>query len=338
MAMAKSDVLRVVSFTLAGADILQTMPATYRFYKKQWTQRRISAVCFFYACVRYITLISLVSNGYGAWSTNFTPESCQRYYMLPNITAVLGGMAVQALVFIRTWAISKRSNIVFYFLGAVLLLDLPVQVFGIVYHREPSITNGNCKGKVLAKGEPDWNIVYYIAHMVFDIMACTTATVCLLWTSKEHGIFNTSRFVRRIWRHGLLFTFVVVLCNLLVVMEFTGATKTGIGAALPLAIVMIAAQHLILGTQQSTSDHPSSTSETSRSRSRSFGQPSRGRPGPSYGRRTRDIELEVSTPGVFVLTETYNDVQTDHETKTGMESQEEPGADHKLPHSPTVAF
>lgn len=71
--------------------------------------------------------------------------------MLPNVTAraftvirydkrcsrppaVLAGMAVQVLVYIRTLAISGRSKYVRFGLGLILLLGFPVQTFGIVYH------------------------------------------------------------------------------------------------------------------------------------------------------------------------------------------------------------
>ncbi|KAJ7930005.1 hypothetical protein B0H13DRAFT_910846 [Mycena leptocephala] len=108
--------------------------------------------------------------------------------MLPNITAMLAGMAVQVLVFIRTFAISGRSKLVFFGLGGLLLLCFPVQVFGITYHRDPYLSKGSCKGKVLRQGEPDWNIVYYSAHMVFDLSACVTATtyLILISRSREH--------------------------------------------------------------------------------------------------------------------------------------------------------
>ncbi|KAJ7904754.1 hypothetical protein B0H14DRAFT_2664240 [Mycena olivaceomarginata] len=160
MAVDKFSLFRIISFSLAGGDVLQTMPDTYRLYRKQWVNGSVSAVCFFYACARYLSIISLVSNGIGFFGTHFTPASCRRFYMLPNITAMLAGMAVQVLVFIRTFAISGRSKRCFYGLGSVLLLCFPVQVFGITYHRDPflskspfQLTIGRCKGRVLRPGE-----------------------------------------------------------------------------------------------------------------------------------------------------------------------------------------
>ncbi|KAF7349997.1 putative Transmembrane protein [Mycena venus] len=246
---ARLSLLRIISFTLASGDVFQTIPATYAFYKKQWVKRKLSPACFFYAVARYMTILSLVTNGIGFYGTHFTPATCQSFYMLPNVTAMLAGMAVQILVFIRTYAISGRSKFVWYGLGSVLLLGFPVQVFGITYHRDPLMQNGGCKGRVLHANEPDWNIVYYSAHMTYDLIATSTATYFLVYSSRILGVFNLSNFVRRVLTQGLLYFIVVFLVNLWVVMEFIGVLQTGAASTLPLAIVLIAIQHLILSTQ-----------------------------------------------------------------------------------------
>ncbi|KAJ7244655.1 hypothetical protein B0H12DRAFT_1129179 [Mycena haematopus] len=226
------SLFRVISFTLAGGDVFQTIPGTYAFYKNQWIKRRLSPTCFY--------------------GTHFTTAKCQSFYMLPNVTAMLAGMAVQSLVFIRTYAISGRSKFVWYGLGSVLLLGFPVQVFGITYHRDPFMQNvkipGRCKGRVLHANEPDWNIVYYSAHMTYDLIATSTATYFLIYSSRTMGVFNLSNFFRRILTQGLVYFIVVFLVNLWVVMEFIGVLHTGAASTLPLAIVLIAIQHLILST------------------------------------------------------------------------------------------
>ncbi|KAJ7286238.1 hypothetical protein C8J57DRAFT_1287110 [Mycena rebaudengoi] len=267
VAIDHSVLFRIISFTLAAGDVAQTAPSTYSMYKRQWVNGTLAPVCFFYAMARYMSIISLIANGNGAFSTSFTPTSCARIYMLPNITALLAGMAVQVLVFIRTYAISGHSLRVWWGLGALMLLGFPVQTFGIVYHREMVNVKGGCKGVVLRPHEPDWNIVYYSAHMVFDLVACATATFYLIASSRVQGVFNASSFVRRVLRNGLLYTLAVFLANLWVVLEFSKVLRTGAASALPLAVVLIAIQHLILSTQRMDSD-PSNSNDYSRSRSR----------------------------------------------------------------------
>ncbi|KAJ7172999.1 hypothetical protein C8R43DRAFT_678527 [Mycena crocata] len=136
-------VFRIVSLTLACGDVLQTIPATYKLYKKQWTRRRLSAVCFFFAMARYMSILSLLSNvlGLGTFAGAYDLDACKRIYMFPNVTAMLAGISVQVLVYIRTYAISSRSKYVRFGLGSVLLLCIPVEIFGIVYHRDPVYKN-----------------------------------------------------------------------------------------------------------------------------------------------------------------------------------------------------
>ncbi|KAF8195648.1 hypothetical protein K438DRAFT_1760584 [Mycena galopus ATCC 62051] len=219
MTVDKFSLFRIISFSLAGGDVLQTMPDTYRLYRKQWVNGRLSTVCIFYACARYFSIISLVSNGIGFFGTDFTPASCRRFYMLPNVTAMLAGMAAQVLVFSRTFAISGRSKRCFYGLGIVMLLGFPVQVFGITYHRDPFLSN-----------------VVSVKEWYFMLGS------------------SPSRFIFIVMRNGILYTATVFLVNLWVVLEFAGVFSTGAASTLPLAVVMIAVQHLILSTQRNLAD------------------------------------------------------------------------------------
>ncbi|KAK7028288.1 hypothetical protein R3P38DRAFT_918855 [Favolaschia claudopus] len=290
----RSAVFRIVSLTLAGGDVIQTIPATLALYKKQWVRRRLSALCFFYAVARYMSIMSLIFNGYNAFSRGYTPVSCKHLYLFPNVTALLAGMAVQVLVYIRTIAISGRSNVVRVGLGAIMLLGFPIQTFGIVYHRDPYFNQGACKGKVLHPGEPDWNIVYYSTHMAFDLIACVTATFYIVSAARVLGVIRLSKFARYILRDGLLYFFVVFLVNLWVVLEFAQVFSSGAASSLPLAVVLIAIQHLVLGTQRTPPGNvPTSNYDESVSRG-----PPRFMPSPS-----QHIDLELES-GEFAVSDT----------------------------------
>ncbi|KAJ7639010.1 hypothetical protein FB45DRAFT_904481 [Roridomyces roridus] len=307
MAIDKFTLFRIISFTLAAGDVFQTIPATFNLYKKQWVNGSLSPVCFFYAMARYMTIISLVSNGIGFFGTNFTPASCKRYYMLPNSTAFLAGVAVQFLVFIRTYAISGRSRRVYYLLGSVMLLLFPVQAFGIAYHRDPFLSNGSCKGKVLHPGEPDWNIVYYSAHMTFDLLACATATCFLVSAYRVSGQFSASKFVSRVLRTGLLYFVVVFLVNLWVVLEFAYVFSSGAASTLPLAVVLIAAQHLVLSTQRMMGDD-SLIDDYYRSGSRNRNPKDSGPALFLHPSNAQDVELEA---GAFAVTDNSRQPSTE---------------------------
>ncbi|KAJ7119580.1 hypothetical protein C8R44DRAFT_853697 [Mycena epipterygia] len=290
--LTRSNVFRIVSLSLAAGDVVQTIPATFRMYKKQWDRRRLGPICFFYATARYFSLASLIVNVGGIFWT-YTPEICKHFYMFPNITALIAGMSVQMVVFIRTYAISGHSKYVQFGLGSVLLLCFPVQIFGIVYHRDEVFKNVRCKGKVLNPGEPDWNIVYYSAHMAWDLIACATATYYLVASSRVQGTVHFSNLMCHVLRDGLLYFVVVFLVNLWVVLEFAHVFSSGAASSLPLAVVLIAVQHLMLSTQKLTYENRLSTEE--------FSQSIRGGP-PRFYNRDRDLELES---GVFVVSDTF---------------------------------
>ncbi|KAF7332242.1 putative Transmembrane protein [Mycena kentingensis (nom. inval.)] len=301
------SLFRVISLTIAAFDFVQTIPGTLRLYRKNWHNRAISPVCFFYAMARYMSVISLTANCWGYFSPHFTVKSCKPFYMLPNVTCMLAGMAVQGLIFIRTYAISGRSKYALWGLSALLFVCLPLQVFGIFYHRDPLVQNGGCKGRVQTNhpNEPDWNIVYYSAHMVFDASACAISTFYIVYISRVNGQFRASRFLTKILRNGLLYTFAVVLVNLWVVLEFAGVFVSGAASALPIAVVMIAAAHLILSTQNLHSANYNTSEDDSRQRA--------GRQDDTTGiffndsihGRGRDVELQQQSSSVFVLTQPY---------------------------------
>ncbi|CAK5265478.1 unnamed protein product, partial [Mycena citricolor] len=321
MTVNRAAIFRIISFSLAGGDMLQTIPATLRLYYKQWVNRSLSVACAAYAIARYMTFISLITNGIGFFSTTFTLASCRPFFLVPNLTAMFAGMAVQVLVFLRTYAISGRATIVFYGLGSVLLLGFPIQLFGIVYHRQPEITGGECKAKVFSKNEPDWNIVYYSAHMAYDLLACAVGTFYLVASSRLGGSFNMSAFLRRVLRNGLLYTLAVFLANLWVVLEWGKVLKTGVGATLPLAVVLIAAQHLILSTQRGTTNNTSSN-EMSGSGRRGAAFATRPRRPLSTGNRTGGADIELQATKIFVVTESYDDrelgMQVNGDQKAGL--------------------
>ncbi|KAJ7859593.1 hypothetical protein B0H13DRAFT_1901434 [Mycena leptocephala] len=238
----KASIFRIISFTLAGGDILQTIPDTWNLYGRSWKNHSLSPVCFFYACARY-------ARGDGGPDLDIYSAS-----QLDEPGAVSDENS-------RTFAISGRSALVYYGLGSILLLGFPIQAFGIVYHRLPE-TKGVRAKKVWFEERADildlylfresvkercsYRASYYSAHMGYDVIACATGAFYLISSSRVQGSFNMSGFVRRVLRNGLLYTLVVFLANLWVVLEFEDVLKTGVGATLPLAIVLIASdpQHL----------------------------------------------------------------------------------------------
>ncbi|KAJ7731221.1 hypothetical protein B0H16DRAFT_204294 [Mycena metata] len=253
--LTRRTIFHIISLSLAGGDVVQTIPGTVRFYRAQWAKGRLTTVCFFYAMARYMSILSLIVNvwTHGAFPQSASFEMCKRIYMIPSVTCLLAAIAVQVLVYLRTVAISGRSRYVRFGLGLIMLLGFPVQIFGIVYHRAPYFAKGFCKGGVFRAGEPNWVILFFSANMTFDFIACATATYYIVVLSGFHQFSRLSTFFRHILRDGLLYFVVVFLVNLWLVLESAHVFTTGADPVLSLAIVLIAVQHLILSTHHITS-------------------------------------------------------------------------------------
>ncbi|KAJ7049576.1 hypothetical protein C8F01DRAFT_1265318 [Mycena amicta] len=247
----RTNVWRIITFTLAGADLVLTMPGEVRLYWKQWTRRRISLVCAAFFVARYASIASLTAYGWEAYSTNFTADSCRRLWMIPNVSLYLAGMAVNTLVYIRTVAIAGRSKRIQIGLGIFLFICFPLEGFGLFYHRTGVLgkTVLTCKG-LQRVGDPDWNIVFYSTHMAFDLTACVLASYYLVSGSHYGGRMHLTKLVRYILRDGILFFAAVFVVNLWVILEFRKVFVTGAASSLPLAVTFIASQHLVLSTQQ----------------------------------------------------------------------------------------
>ncbi|KAJ7717974.1 hypothetical protein B0H16DRAFT_433238 [Mycena metata] len=260
--LSRNAIFHIISLSLAGGDVLQTIPETIRFYRAQWAKGRLTPVFFFYAMARYMSILALIINAWthGAFPQSATFEFCKRIYRMASVTTLLAAIAVQVLVYLRTVAISGRSKYVRFGLGLIMLLGLPLQILGAVYHRVPYLAKGICKGGVFQPGEPNWIILYYSANIAFDFIACATATYYIVVLSRFHPSSRLSTFFRHILRDGLLYFAVVFLVNLWLVLEYAHVFTTGIDPMLSLAVVLIAVQHLILSTHHITSVDPNEDS------------------------------------------------------------------------------
>ncbi|KAJ6588501.1 hypothetical protein B0H19DRAFT_1099716 [Mycena capillaripes] len=179
--------------------------------------------------------------------------------------------------------------------------------------------------------QPDWNVVYYSAHMGYDCVACATGTLYLIFSSRIQGTFNMSRFVRRVLRNGLLYFLLVFAANLWVVLEFEEVLKTGVGATLPLALVLIAAQHLILSTHRLHPEQSLNTDDFSRSGPLNINNVNsiwKSAPPSRVPRDSRqDLEMES---GVYVVRETYTQRSDDLKEPPNRHSESTSINDNKI--------
>ncbi|KAF8609586.1 hypothetical protein BDV93DRAFT_540834 [Ceratobasidium sp. AG-I] len=251
--------LRIATFSIALFDIIQTIPGEIQLYRKQIANRRMSLVCFLFIVVRYVSIAALVLNGVGFYGTMFDMDSCTHFRLAPPVTKMVAGIASQGIIFLRTWAISRKSRTVLVVLSVLFVLCLPLVILGNVYERRPFVSAGSCIAKQ-APGTFNSAPLYYGAMTAFDVVACGLATYHLL----DFTALTMSRFARKLLKHGMLYAFGTTLANLLVLLAVCHVKYIEkLGAFLAVAMTMIMAQHLVLSTQN-FNDSPSGNLSSSR--------------------------------------------------------------------------
>ncbi|CAE6455456.1 unnamed protein product [Rhizoctonia solani] len=314
--------LRVATFSIALFDIIQTIPGEIQLYRKQIKNGRMSLVCFLFIVVRYVSIASLVLNGVGFYGSKFTMESCVKFRLAPPVTKMIAGIACQCIIFLRTWAISRKSRPVLITLGVLFVACLPFLVLGNVYARNPYVQNGSCIAKQ-AKNTFNTAPMYYGAMSGFDLVACAIATYYLLDLNTKTSM---SGFSRKVLKHGLIYAFGTTFANIIVLMAVCHVKYIEkLGAFLSVAITMIMAQHLVLSTQNfndSTSAHYSSGQNLPSSGARPpfhggkafLSDSGKTRPsssvvvrGPGGGGRTGHMGTDTFELGVRIQTETHMD-------------------------------
>ncbi|CUA76897.1 hypothetical protein RSOLAG22IIIB_02376 [Rhizoctonia solani] len=251
--------LRIATFSIALFDVLQTIPAEIQFYNKQIKNGRMSLVCFLFIIVRYVSIVALVLNGVGFYGSHFTMEMCIDFRLVPPVTKMVAGIACQCIIFLRTWAISRKSRVVLITLGVLFVMCLPFLIIGNVYARAPYVENGSCIAKQ-AKNTFNTAPMYYGAMSGFDLVACAIATYYLMDLGSKGSM---SGFTRKVLKHGLIYAFGTTFSNIIVLMAVCHVKYIEkLGAFLSVAITMIMAQHLVLSTQNfndTTSAHYSNS-------------------------------------------------------------------------------
>ncbi|CAE6485075.1 unnamed protein product [Rhizoctonia solani] len=238
--------LRVATFSIAAFDFIQTIPGEIKLYRRQIAQGRMSIVCFLFIVVRYVSVVSLVLNGVGFYSSSFDAESCRKFRLAAPVTKMVAGLASQGLIFMRTWAISRKSRFVLIVLSILCITTLPMMIIGNVYKRDPYLKNGSCIAKQ-APGAFNSAPMYYGAMTGFDVIACGIATYYLIDRNSSSAM---SKFTKKVMQHGMIYAFGTTLGNIIVLLGTSHVKYVEkLGAFLSVAVTMIMAQRLVLATQ-----------------------------------------------------------------------------------------
>ncbi|OJA11115.1 hypothetical protein AZE42_10194, partial [Rhizopogon vesiculosus] len=213
--------LRVVSISIALYDFIITLPAEWRFYRSQSSIFHLS----------YFSILVMIVSNYGFFSTNFTEETCQHYYLVAptfkglshlmfthedpidsDHAVVVQMMISQFILGVRTFNIARRDRRVGIALMALFFISIsrfswngsPICLTGSLL----SLTYGNCSpgntGKALSAS------FYYATAMLYDLIMLAISTAYLL---RYNPLSNRlGRLVRVLIYEGIGY-FIVLTCK-----------------------------------------------------------------------------------------------------------------------------
>ncbi|EJD38878.1 hypothetical protein AURDEDRAFT_116320, partial [Auricularia subglabra TFB-10046 SS5] len=210
--------LRVAGMTIAAWEYINTLSAEYRFYSSQERVLRPSLACILFILIRYISVVLVIVGSFGFFG-HFTDEQCQRFYLAAPALKVVQTLVSQAILGLRTFAISNRSRQIGYGLAALLTvvgtLEAVVTFYGRIPDTDPTHTNctsGNKPGERYAS-------LHYIFAMGYDLV-CTIISSWHLLGRGDVKQFTIPRLCRVMLMDGLMYFGLLTGVNTLNIIMF----------------------------------------------------------------------------------------------------------------------
>ncbi|KAG1809580.1 uncharacterized protein BJ212DRAFT_593219 [Suillus subaureus] len=171
--------LRVASISIAFYEYILTLPAEWRFYRSQSSVFHISLACVLFILIRYVSIMAIVVSNYGFFSTAYTLQTCQHYYLVAPVFKAIQTMISQAILGIRTFNIARRNKRIGIVLLLLYLFSTAAEWFSDLFHRTPVVVDvRHCTSANAGKVLSTW--FYYLAVMMYDIVMVTISTIYLL--------------------------------------------------------------------------------------------------------------------------------------------------------------
>ncbi|KZV94838.1 hypothetical protein EXIGLDRAFT_834676 [Exidia glandulosa HHB12029] len=236
--------LRIASISIAAYDYLITLPAEWRFYRSQTHWARPSIACVLFILIRHILQYPF-NHGQQHWPVRI---------VLPVVQTVI----CQAILSVRTYAISKRDPTVKYVMTTMFFSFLIAEGFVNIYQRVPTYqtsiankgncTSGNAPGHLIA-----WS--HYVFSMTYDLITLVVSSYYLLGRSPV-TYFSFSRLARLMLFDGLGYFFVLTAVNILNIILYKTAPTAlqSAGASLGYAITWIMAQRILIHLRDMSDD------------------------------------------------------------------------------------
>ncbi|KAG2360331.1 hypothetical protein BDR07DRAFT_1412865 [Suillus spraguei] len=203
--------MRVASISIASYDYILTLPAEWRFYRSQSSFFNMSLSCVLFILIRYISIVTLVTSNYGYFSTGFTQQACQQYYLVIPVFKAVQTMISQVILGVRTYNIARRDRRVGIALLAAYFSLVSVEWFTDMYGRAPVVIDGNCTPADAGKTLSTW--FFYLAALLYDIVMVSISTKYLLQYNPMSG--RVERLTRVLIYDGIGYFITLTVSNVL---------------------------------------------------------------------------------------------------------------------------
>ncbi|KAG1892105.1 hypothetical protein F4604DRAFT_7746 [Suillus subluteus] len=242
--------LRIASISIATYDYILTLPAEWRFYRSQSSIFHISLACALFILMRYVSITAMVVSNYGYFSTTYTQQTCQQYYIVAPIFKAIQTMISQVILGVRTFNIVRRDRRIGIMLSLLYLLSTSAEWFTDLFHETPSVVYGNCTSVNAGKVLSTW--FYYLAVILYDVAIVTVSTMHLL---RYNPISNrVERLIRVLIYDGIGYFIVLSASNVLnlVFYHTTNIQTQTAAASVGYAVTWIMTQRILIHVRENT--------------------------------------------------------------------------------------
>ncbi|KAJ7221274.1 hypothetical protein GGX14DRAFT_669242 [Mycena pura] len=252
-ALQMAAYLRVSAYAIAFFDYLQTLPAEYRLYAQQKGIFQLSTACVLLFLVRYLGLAAMIFGNTGFFYHRFTEESCRHYYWLAPIFKLLLYLVSQAILALRTYAVSRKSPIVLKVLVVLYIMAAVMEAISSFWKRIR-----NAPGVHLAS-------LYYVGGLMFDVVTMTISSA-YLWKFSRTNRSTRSLLVKLMLKDGLMYFVALSAMNVVNIIFYNNPNTAVQSSAGPLgfAATMIFSSRFILNLSEHVRDGISGEQSTSR--------------------------------------------------------------------------
>ncbi|KAJ7018700.1 hypothetical protein C8F04DRAFT_1404750 [Mycena alexandri] len=312
--------LRIAAYTVVLFDYLQTLPAEYRFYARQKGFFKISTACILFIMVRYLGILTLSVGVVGFFYHGFSAEACSHFFWAVPIFKLFLYLASQAILTLRTYAVSRKSPVILRLLLILFLVCAASQCVSTFWKRIPfqqavrayfgfkfptSLSHLVPYSVQLYK----WKFtgsesgVIVLCRLVFDAVTMAISAA-YLWkfSNSSRASNNIGRLTKMMLEDGIVYFVVLSAMNIvnLIFFQSRDTVLQSSAASLGYAVTMIFSSRFILNLSEHSRDNISGDSS-----SRGMSAP-RGRRGPPQNRTTGagdDPMVVTVTKNVITMTD-----------------------------------